>query len=153
MEIFIDANIFIRFFLGKMRLDLFEDMVEGKIQAHTSILVLEETNFKLLYLKTYEELGKVNQGMIKKNLRDNPKTYTDIFEYLNFLLELAEGGVLRIISPNNNIMKHALELQKKYSLLPNDALISATCKFYGIKKIATFDKDFSKVDFLEVFRP
>ncbi len=35
-------------------------------------------------------------------------------------------------------------------LLPNDALIAATCKYYGIKKIATFDEDFKRVDFLEV---
>ncbi len=34
--------------------------------------------------------------------------------------------------------------------LPNDALIVATCKHYGIKKIATFDEDFGRVDFLEI---
>ncbi|MEM4945846.1 MAG: PIN domain-containing protein [Archaeoglobaceae archaeon] len=34
--------------------------------------------------------------------------------------------------------------------MPNDALIAATCKHYGIKKIATFDEDFKKVDFLEI---
>jgi len=42
---------------------------------------------------------------------------------------------------------------EKYGLLPNDALIAATCKMHGIKKIATFDKDFSRVDFLEIFEP
>ncbi|OFV67733.1 MAG: protein containing PilT protein [Candidatus Syntrophoarchaeum caldarius] len=34
--------------------------------------------------------------------------------------------------------------------LPNDALITATCKHYGIGKIATFDSDFKRVGFLEV---
>ena len=29
-------------------------------------------------------------------------------------------------------------------------LIAATCKHYGINKIATFDPDFKGVDFLEV---
>ena len=38
----------------------------------------------------------------------------------------------------------------KYKLLPNDALIVATCKHYGINKIATFDPDFKRVDFLEI---
>ncbi|RJS75350.1 PIN domain-containing protein [Methanophagales archaeon] len=37
----------------------------------------------------------------------------------------------------------------KYGLLPNDALIAATCKHHGISKIATFDPDFKIVDFLE----
>jgi predicted nucleic acid-binding protein len=34
----------------------------------------------------------------------------------------------------------------------NDALIAATCKHYGIQKIATFDPDFEHVDFLEIVR-
>ncbi|WP_203219001.1 PIN domain-containing protein [Geoglobus acetivorans] len=37
-----------------------------------------------------------------------------------------------------------------YGLLPNDALIAATCKHYGIRKIATFDDDFKRVYFLEI---
>ncbi|KUK05323.1 MAG: putative ribonuclease VapC, partial [Archaeoglobus fulgidus] len=43
-----------------------------------------------------------------------------------------------------------LEIMERYRLLPNDALIAATCKHYGIKKIATFDEDFRRVDFLQV---
>ncbi|MEM0266718.1 MAG: PIN domain-containing protein [Archaeoglobaceae archaeon] len=43
-----------------------------------------------------------------------------------------------------------LWILEEYRLLPNDALIAATCKHYGIKKIATFDEDFKRVDFLEV---
>lgn len=43
-----------------------------------------------------------------------------------------------------------LEIMTKYKLLPNDALIAATCKHYGTRKIATFDPDFKRVDFLEV---
>ena len=31
----------------------------------------------------------------------------------------------------------AKEISIKYKLLPNDALIAATCKYYGISKIAT----------------
>ncbi len=44
------------------------------------------------------------------------------------------------------------EILENYSLLSNDALIAATCKYYGISKIATFDEDFEKVDFLEVVK-
>ncbi|MGB2843081.1 MAG: PIN domain-containing protein [Halobacteriota archaeon] len=32
-------------------------------------------------------------------------------------------------------------------------LIAATCKHYGIDKIATFDPDFKRVDFLEIITP
>jgi predicted nucleic acid-binding protein len=37
-------------------------------------------------------------------------------------------------------------------LMPNDAVIAATCKFYDIKKLATFDDDFNRVDFLEIVK-
>jgi len=40
----------------------------------------------------------------------------------------------------------------KYGLLPNDALIAAACKRYGIKYIATFDDDFKKVEFLKIVK-
>ena len=41
---------------------------------------------------------------------------------------------------------------EKYGLLPNDALIVATCKYYGIKKIATLDEDFKRVKFLKLVK-
>ncbi len=41
-------------------------------------------------------------------------------------------------------------MKVKNSLHPVEVLIVPTCKHYGIKKIATFDEDFERVDFLEV---
>ncbi|OGM11064.1 twitching motility protein PilT [Candidatus Woesebacteria bacterium RBG_16_34_12] len=37
-------------------------------------------------------------------------------------------------------------------LMPNDAVIAATCKFYDIKNLATFDADFKRVDYLEIVK-
>lgn len=37
-----------------------------------------------------------------------------------------------------------------YRLLPNDAAITAACRYHKIKRIATFDRDFERVDFLKV---
>jgi predicted nucleic acid-binding protein len=38
----------------------------------------------------------------------------------------------------------------RYKLLPYDALIVSACISNGINKIATFDKDFRRVDLLEL---
>ncbi|RLI70967.1 hypothetical protein DRO97_10330 [Archaeoglobales archaeon] len=35
-------------------------------------------------------------------------------------------------------------------IAPERCLIVATCKHHGIKRVATFDEDFKRVDFLEV---
>ena len=55
-----------------------------------------------------------------------------------------------VLELNEDIFDCSKELIKKYCLLPNDALIAASCEHYGIKKISTFDSDFKRVDFLEV---
>ncbi|MGB7531990.1 MAG: PIN domain-containing protein [Halobacteriota archaeon] len=48
---------------------------------------------------------------------------------------------------------HSKSFSFDYKLLPNDAFIAATCKHHGITKIATFDPDFKRVDFLEIITP
>jgi len=50
----------------------------------------------------------------------------------------------------HEIFTLSVKISKKYGLLPNDALIAATCKHHGISKIAIFDPDFKRVDFLEI---
>jgi uncharacterized protein len=52
--------------------------------------------------------------------------------------------------PVNDDMNHWRETMLKYRLLPYDALIASTCFRSEIMKIATFDRDFRRVDFLEV---
>lgn len=60
---------------------------------------------------------------------------------------------MRVLEIDWQISRLSAELGEKYGLLTNDAMIVATCKSYGIEKIATFDSDFEKVDFLEVISP
>ena len=57
-----------------------------------------------------------------------------------------------VLDSSKNLGKIAYFV-KNYTLLPSDALIVATCKGNGITKIATFDKDFKRMDFLEVIKP
>jgi hypothetical protein len=66
-------------------------------------------------------------------------------EKVENLLNLAEN-----LSINHEIERTASGIIKQYGLLPNDALIAATCKHYGIKRIVTLDEDFNRIDFLEV---
>ncbi|OWJ55788.1 hypothetical protein Pdsh_01400 [Pyrodictium delaneyi] len=43
-----------------------------------------------------------------------------------------------------------VEYMTSYRLLPNDALIAATCRSHGIEAIATFDEDFKQIPWLKV---
>ncbi|AIG97957.1 PIN domain-containing protein [Archaeoglobus fulgidus] len=93
----------------------------------TSISVIEETLF-----------------VLKRLTR---KTNREIAELVANLLDGVEIEVLEKLP-----ISVFLEVFREYDLLPNDALIAATCKHYDIKKIATFDEDFKRVDFLEVVK-
>jgi len=52
--------------------------------------------------------------------------------------------------PVNDDINHWREIMLKYRLLPYDALIASTCLSNEIVQIATFDKDFRRVDFLKM---
>ena len=54
--------------------------------------------------------------------------------------------------PTSTGIDTLLEYVVKYKLLPNDALIAATCKAYDIKDIATFDEDFTRVPWLRIWK-
>lgn len=42
------------------------------------------------------------------------------------------------------------EAMIKYKLLPGDAIIALTCKYYSVSTILTFDEDFKRVPWLKV---
>lgn len=71
----------------------------------------------------------------------------------DILLELIDSGVILIVPTTMPIFKRSYEISREYGLFPNDALIAATCEAYEIKRIATYDKDFERVDFLKIFVP
>jgi predicted nucleic acid-binding protein len=75
------------------------------------------------------------------------KTFTFFGELLKYNLSILN---FTLIPENLMFWKRIIE---DYRLFPTDALIAATCKHHGIRKIATFDPDFDRVDFLEVVMP
>ncbi len=70
-------------------------------------------------------------------------------KYMNNLRILIDKFHINIIHPPKNL-EMISDTIIKYRLMPNDAIIAATCQHYGIKSIATFDSDFKRVEFLEI---
>jgi predicted nucleic acid-binding protein len=92
-------------------------------------------------VSVYEETFFV--GIIKKNGYDFADT---LLNYMHEIFDIAE-----VVCDTNDI-KLIENVATTCRLMPNDALIAATCKYYGIRKLATFDDDFNRVDFLEVVK-
>lgn len=77
--------------------------------------------------------------------------YTPFERDIELIFNLMRDRDIRIL-PDNQALAEWRMMMEMYRLLPNDAVLAATCNHYGITKIATFDEDFKRVDFLEIVR-
>lgn len=50
-----------------------------------------------------------------------------------------------ILETNAKVIDQSIVLMNRYNLLPNDAIIIATCQVHKVKTIASTDKDFAIV--------
>jgi|Deesub1362A_J573_1020465.scaffolds.fasta_scaffold20202_2 hypothetical protein len=144
-HIFIDTSIFLRFFVeGDVEIEKLR-----KYKLFTSINVIEELSYVLLKLKAGDKYGIDRHYDLLTFLREKPDVvkaeFSEIAEDIEDLLRLLSVEVLPPAP-----YREMWEVVNVYGLLPNDALIAATCKHYGINKIATFDADFKKAKFLDV---
>ena len=134
--VFIDSSVFLDFLEGKERAKaLLEEY--SSLEGYINVIVFSEVLF--VYIKA--ATGKKSYELKKK-----PELVKSV--ELNDIVELL--GRYRTLEAGEGVKSAAAGLITKYGLLPNDALIAATCKHYNIEKIATFDPDFKRVDFLEI---
>jgi len=126
--VFIDSNIILRHLGGDLKAKKIIDMVESdEFKSYVNQVVVSEVLYVYIKLttdmKSYELKKKpeiVKQVELKPVLR---------------LLSLFEE-----LPGSSDITRIAKGMIEKYGFLPNDAIIAATCKHYGIKKIASDDR-------------
>jgi predicted nucleic acid-binding protein len=74
-----------------------------------------------------------------------PKTLQMRGEIKNIFTEFKQYNLIKLcqLVPNDNrLFSLVPQFMSKYNLLPNDAIILATCKMYGITKLASHDTGF-----------
>ena len=132
-KIFIDSSIFIENFKGNTTAKEILEVAIDKFDVCINSIVFSEVLFKLMVLKSGKSILTIKSQNLISNLIKELKNYSE-------LLLLFE-----VLEENKDILNLSLEFIERYSLLTNDALILATCKYYGIEKIASLDSDFEKV--------
>ncbi len=125
MDVFVDANVFIFALIdngaeGKRAADLLDDIVKNKLNAVTSVLVIDEVMWALIRNKRRDILENA-----VKNIYDLPN------------LSIKE------VAPQNALL--AVHFINKYGLKPRDAMHCAFMQLNNISTIVTNDKDFDKV--------
>lgn len=93
-----------------------------------------------LRLLADDEFGITNTSRLKEHIQKEGYGFAD--EFISHLHEVFSGIAIVPDSVNLNLIE---EVARTHRLLPNDALIVATCREHAIPKIATFDRDFAKI--------
>lgn len=137
--VFIDSNVFLK-------------ILEGDREVYRNFLELSKT--KQIYRnaivgsEVVHVFIRLYTGKRPREMKTNPTIITGIsaeLQKVEKLIDLAQTIPLTFSEE-----KAARKLMTDYGLLPNDALIAATCLQHSIATIATFDNDFMKCPFLTV---
>jgi predicted nucleic acid-binding protein len=113
----------------------------------TSATVLSELVFISLRKLCKERYGTNNYSEFRRAIVH--KGYSSFKEDLDLIFRLVEERDILVLPINDNLddWNNAMI---RYNLMPNDAMIVSTCLKHEIAKIATFDSDFLRVDWLSV---
>lgn len=144
--IMVDTNIFYNF-LFETKLTNRASKIFDKQQLFTSFTVINETLYIISRKLAEKKFGVRSSRRFREFISD--KGYEPFIEELTMFFNLLDDFYITVLRDYQDVTE-ILKLMKKCKLLPNDAVIAATCKHYGIKRIATFDEDFRRVGFLEI---
>ena len=130
-ECFIDSSILIEYIKGTQT-ELLELIFTSKTDNYINHIVYSEFIYHFL---------SVMSGVSPLRL----KTSSRISEILKEHEPLEFIHNFKILDMDQEMINKSNYFMIKYNLLPNDALIFATCYIYGIKYLVSFDSDFQEI--------
>ncbi len=145
--IMVDTNVFYNFLFETELTEKATRIFELEEPLFTSFTVINETLYVISRKIAERKFGIRSYRRFREFVSSNG--YEHFLEELTKFFNLLDDLGITVLRDYQNTSE-VWELMKNYNLLPNEALIAATCKHYGIKKIATFDGDFKRVNFLDV---
>ena len=143
-KVVIDSSVLVKVLLENKKEVILS--IVGNYELFSPSNVLEETAYKIIVL-TISDMIKSNKYHKIKKAWESGVGEEEIRKRLDILDDLTSTIKIRVLYVDEKILHLSKRISFEYKLLPNDSLIAATCKHYGIKKIATFDPDFKRVDF------
>jgi len=154
-KIYIDTNIFL---YSAFNHPIFGDSCKNflvkvdarKIEGYASDFVLNEVFHKLMIAEITKKLKKNAMEAISY-VKTNPEVISELETIWKEMKIIEESNI--IILRNISVFPDFVYISRKYNLMATDSFHVTVMKKYGIKDIATFDKDFERVDFIRVWRP
>jgi uncharacterized protein len=128
-KVMIDASVLVEY-AKKNKTKLLNSLLENdSVKCYINETVASEFLFQFIKFNTSKAPATVKSAKKIKEVFDNNSNYLliNLFEFLPTDIQLLN------LVPN---------FMQQYNLLPNDAIILATCKIHNIKQLASHDKDF-----------
>jgi len=141
MRVFFDSNVFLKYLAGvEDAKKLIGKVEDGEWKGYVNDIVISEVVYGYLRLAL-----DVSRYRLRKY----------VIEYTDRVKELLEQDVYPLFTDFEHLpisigIENLIEYMTKYRLLPNDALIVATCRAYNINNIATFDEDLKRVPWINI---
>ena len=117
------------------------------VEPVISVIVYNEllhTTFRAYARRKYGIVSyhEFREFFIEKGIEAFKEPLEEIHQLLNELN-------VRIIKDYQSV-EELRDIIIKYRLLPTDAQIAVTCRYYGISTIATLDNDFKRIPWLKI---
>ena len=138
--ILLDTNVFYNFLFETELTDKAAKILEMDEEFCTIFTVLNELVY-IISRKMAERKYGIRSYYDFRSLIAS-EGYNFCFQEVKSLMKLFEDLKIDVLNDYQDFDK-VCKIMRRYKLLPNDALIAATCRHYGIRKIATFDEDFN----------
>ena len=145
--IFVDTNVLYSVLVQTKFSKSAQDIILMPSDLATSSTVLSELVFISLRKLCKERYGTRNYSEFRKAIVQ--RGYSPFKEHLDLIFRLIEERDISIL-PINDDPDNWSDAMIRYNLLPNDAMIVSTCLKHEISRIATFDSDFQRVDWMSV---
>lgn len=130
--VFVDSSVLIEYYKNAQT-ELLDRLLDTKeIQICISQIVVSEYLFHCLGVDGGKSPLSVKQSSAIANVLSNGNHATFLKQYT-------------YLQDSDFLLERVPVLMSKYNLLPNDAIIIATCQLNQIAAIASYDPDFIKV--------
>lgn len=130
-DFFIDSSVLIEFNKGN-KLKLFSELLANDVfRCFVNETVLSEFLFHFLASNGNKSPQTLHESRQISNIFANSNQYKPI-------------KTCHFIENDNRLYSIVPDLMAKYNLLPNDAIILATCKLHGITNLVSHDADFKE---------
>jgi len=147
MAIYVDANVFVHLIIESELTENAKKIFYLAEDFLTSPAALEEAIYIGIRLIAAERLGIYRPHELRRYVARHGINFAR--DYIGELRAFLQEAGIEVVADNTSL-EDIISIMRSYNLLPNDALIAATCRKRGIKIIATFNDDFRRVDFLIV---